>query len=154
MKIQIVEGDLLEQPVEVIVNAWNRNIIPWWLLIPQGVSGAIKRKAGYVPFWELGKKGPISLGHAVETSAGRLPYKAIIHVAGINMGWRSTEESIRQSVRHALAIACQKNYQSIAFPLIGAGTGGCSVEKTLNLMQDETQRCSYQGKVIIVKYKK
>lgn len=45
--VPIVEtGDLLDQPVEVIVNAWNRNIIPWWLLLPQGVSGAIKRRGG------------------------------------------------------------------------------------------------------------
>ncbi len=36
MDIRIVEGDLLDQDVEVIVNAWNRNIIPWWLLLPQG----------------------------------------------------------------------------------------------------------------------
>lgn len=41
--ITVVEGDLLDQDVEVIVNARNRNIIPWWLLLPQGVSGAIKR---------------------------------------------------------------------------------------------------------------
>jgi hypothetical protein len=32
-RIKIVEGDLLDQDVEVIVNAWNRNIIPWWLLV-------------------------------------------------------------------------------------------------------------------------
>lgn len=44
MKIKVVEGNLLTQPVEVIVNAWNRNFIPWWLLLPQGVSGAIKNK--------------------------------------------------------------------------------------------------------------
>jgi hypothetical protein len=36
MKLHITEGDLLDQPVEVIVNAWNRNLIPWWLLLPQG----------------------------------------------------------------------------------------------------------------------
>jgi O-acetyl-ADP-ribose deacetylase len=35
----LVQGDLLDQDVDVIVNAWNRNIIPWWLLLPQGVSG-------------------------------------------------------------------------------------------------------------------
>ncbi len=46
MTPRIVYGDLLDQPVEVIVNAWNRNVIPWWLLLPQGVSGAIKRRAG------------------------------------------------------------------------------------------------------------
>ena len=43
MNVRIEEGDLLDQPVEAIVNAWNRNTIPWWLLLPQGVSGAIKR---------------------------------------------------------------------------------------------------------------
>ena len=30
-RVTVVEGDLLEQPVDVIVNAWNRNVIPWWL---------------------------------------------------------------------------------------------------------------------------
>jgi O-acetyl-ADP-ribose deacetylase len=75
MKYGIVEGDLLEQKTQAIVNTWNRNIIPWWLLIPQGVSGAIKRKAGLQPFFELGKMGAIPLGHAVATSAGKLAQK-------------------------------------------------------------------------------
>ena len=61
----IVHGDLLEQPVEVIVNPWNRNIIPWWLLLPQGVSGAIKKRGGTAPFKELARHGPIPLGQAV-----------------------------------------------------------------------------------------
>jgi hypothetical protein len=33
-RVVVVEGDLLDQDVDVIVNAWNRNIIPWWLLLP------------------------------------------------------------------------------------------------------------------------
>ena len=96
-----------DQDVEVIVNAWNRNIIPWWLLLPQGVSGAIKRRAGYEPFRELARHGPIPLGGAVETSAGRLPFRAIIHVAGISMFWRSSERAIRGCVRSALGIWSQ-----------------------------------------------
>ncbi len=47
MQLTIRDGDLLDQPVEVIVNAWNRNFIPWRLLLPRGVSGAIKRRGGY-----------------------------------------------------------------------------------------------------------
>ncbi len=31
--VEVTTGDLLELDVEVIVNAWNRNIIPWWLLL-------------------------------------------------------------------------------------------------------------------------
>jgi O-acetyl-ADP-ribose deacetylase (regulator of RNase III) len=46
MNVTVVDGDLFDEDVDVIVNAWNRNIIPWWLLIPQGVSGAIKNR-GY-----------------------------------------------------------------------------------------------------------
>src|SRR5260370_32657388 len=102
--LQIVEGDLLNQPVEIIVNSWNRNIIPWWLLLPQGVSGAIKRRAGLKPFRELGRLGSIPLGGAVLTTAGRLPFKAIIHVAGISMLWRASEYSIRNSVTNAIKI--------------------------------------------------
>lgn len=46
-------------------------------VIAAGVSGAIKRQAGYSPFNELARDGLISLGGAVETTAGRLPFKAI-----------------------------------------------------------------------------
>ena len=76
-------------------------MIPWWLLLPQGVSGAIKRRAGVEPFREVGRMGAIPLGGAVETGAGKLRFKAIIHVAGINLLWRSSEWSVRESIRIA-----------------------------------------------------
>ncbi len=98
MNVSVVDGNLLDQNVDVIVNAWSRNIIPWWLLFAEGVSGAIKKRAGLAPFRELGKRGTTPLGHAVAPSAGKLPFKSIIHVAGINMLWRSSERAIRDSV--------------------------------------------------------
>src|ERR1051326_2773057 len=136
MNVKIVDGDLLDQNVEVIVNAWNRNVFPWWLLFPQGVSRAIKKRAGYAPFRELRKKGSIPLGGAVETGPGRLPFKSIIHVAGISMLWRSSARSIRDSVCNAMALARTKGYSSIAFPLIGAGSGGAREDRVLAIMQD------------------
>ncbi len=149
--IEIIEGDLLDQDVDVIVNAWNRNIIPWWLLLPQGVSGAIKKRAGYGPFRELGKLGPIPLGGAVLTTAGRLPFKAIIHVAGINMWWRSSERSIRASCRSVVALARQHGFQSIAFPLIGAGTGGGRPDAILAMMMQDLAAQQYDGRILIVR---
>jgi O-acetyl-ADP-ribose deacetylase (regulator of RNase III) len=153
MKLIVVDGDLLDEDVEVIVNAWNRNMIPWWLLLPQGVSRAIKMRAGYAPFRELGKLGPIPLGGAVETSAGKLPFKAIIHVAGINMLWRSSERSIRASVASAMKIARARGFGSIAFPLIGAGSGGGKPDAVLAIMQDELAKMDYEGEVRIVRYR-
>lgn len=152
MKLTILEGDLLDQPVEVIVNAWNRNVIPWWLLLPQGVSGAIKRRGGYAPFRELGRMGPIPLGGAAETSAGRLPFRAIIHVAGINLLWRSSETAIREGVHNALEIAGHRGYRSIAFPLIGAGTGGFELQRALDIMQRSANSSGYSGEVRFVRF--
>ena len=152
MKPDLVEGDLLDQPVDVIVNAWNRNIIPWWLLIPQGVSGAIKRQAGLGPFVEVGRLGPIPLGGAVITSAGRLPYKAIIHVAGISMFWRASERSIQGSVRSAMRLVEEHSFGSVAFPLIGGGTGGASQESALNHMLAAFAAITTQAKVVVVKF--
>ena len=152
--LEFVDGDLLSQEVEAIVNAWNRNIIPWWLLLPQGVSGAIKRRAGYTPFRELGRKGPIPLGGAVLTGAGRLPYKAIIHVAGINMLWRSSEVSIRDCVKSALALAKEGGFKSIAFPLIGAGTGGGGEDRVSAIMRSELESSDFEGQVKLVRFRR
>ncbi len=154
MIVEIVKGDILDQQVEVIVNAWNRNIIPWWLLIPQGVSGAIKKRGGYQPFRELARLGPIPVGTAVVTGAGRLPFKAIIHVAGINMLWFSSEKIVRKCVASALTLATEKDFRSIAMPLIGAGTGGLSSDKVLHIMRDEAVSHPYPGKRLLVVYEK
>jgi O-acetyl-ADP-ribose deacetylase (regulator of RNase III) len=153
MDLRLVEGDLLDQDVEVIVNAWNRNLIPWWLLLPQGVSRAIKRHAGTAPFRQVSAQGMIPLGGAVETGAGRLPFKSIIHVAGINLLWRSSEWSIRASVRNAMAIVKRRGYQSVAFPLIGAGLGGGTQEKVQQWMCDELRQIEFAGVVIVVRFR-
>lgn len=149
---RIVRGDLLDQDVEVIVNAWNRNIIPWWLLIPQGVSGAIKRRGGYAPFREVARHGPIPLGEAVLTGAGRLPFKGIIHVAGINMFWLATEASIRGSVRSAMRIVNEKGFISVAFPIVGSGSGNRSQAKALQLMLEELRLLNSSAQVRVVEY--
>ena len=154
VEVAVVEGDLLDQPVDVIVNAWNRNVIPWWFLLPQGVSGAIKRRGGTEPFRELRRHGPIPLGGAVLTSASTLPFKAIIPVAGINLLWRASEQSIRDSVRNALSLAHEKGFRSIAFPLIGAGSGGFDPERAKDVMMDEFVRIDLPLDVTLVVFKK
>lgn len=151
MNYRLVVGDLLDQDVQVIVNPWNRNIIPWWLLLPQGVSGAIKRRAGLAPFRELAKRGPIPLGGAVLTGAGDLPHEAIIHVAGISMFWRSSERSIRGSVRSAVARAQEHGFRSIALPLIGAGTGGGNEETVQALIEEELREAVLDGQALLVR---
>jgi len=151
---QVVDGDLLEQDSEAIVNAWNRNIIPWWLLLPQGVSGAIRRRAGYRPFIEVGRFGAIPLGGAVVTSAGRLPQKAIIHVAGISMWWRASPASIQGAVHSAMALVSKHSFSSVAFPIIGAGTGNYKSAAALDLMLAAFETITSPARVVIVRFNK
>lgn len=154
MSLRIVEGDLLDQEADVIVNAWNRNVIPWWLLLPQGVSGAIKKRAGLQPFRELARFGPIPLGKAVVTSAGKLPYRAIIHVAGINLMWRASKRSISESAKSAIEEARKLEVRSIAFPIIGAGSGGFGPDRAERILVDSLRAFENELEIIVVRFKK
>ncbi|MFC1601528.1 macro domain-containing protein [Candidatus Sumerlaeota bacterium] len=152
MDVEQKYGDLLDQDVDAIVNSWNRNIIPWWLLLPQGVSGAIKRKGGNSPFKEESKYGPIPLGQARLTGAGKLAYKGIIHVAGINMLWCATEYSVTQSVTNAMALAGENGFRSVAFPLIGAGSGNRSEEWSLRIMLAAFKTIESDCRAFLIRY--
>ena len=164
--VELVAGDLLDQEVEVIVNAWNQNFIPHRLLLTQGVSGAIKKRTGSIPFDELRNGGTMRLGEARFTQAPNLKFKGIIHVAGINHLWRSSERSVRLCVQNALELAASNGFCSIAFPAIGAGSSlslgnkreislwGVSTSRSLELIEEEARNSNYQGKIVIVRYAK
>jgi O-acetyl-ADP-ribose deacetylase len=96
----------------------------------------------------------IPLGGAVQTGAGKLPFKAIIHVAGIGFLWTASEHSIRDSVVNAINLAKQNGYCSIAMPLIGAGTGGIREAKTLTIIQQALAGVEFDGEVRIVRYRR
>jgi O-acetyl-ADP-ribose deacetylase len=153
MIVRVVDGDLLEQDVDVIVNAWNRNLFPWWLLLPQGVSGGIKRRGGLAPFRELRRYGVLPLGGAVLTSAGGLPFKGIIHVAGIGLLWTASPKSVALSVRNAMAVARDHEFKSVAFPLIGAGTGALRADTVTELMLETLEECAFDGEVRVIRYR-
>ena len=151
-KLTIVDGDLLRQEVEVIVNPWSRNVIPYWLLWPRGVSGVIRRAAGCQPFRELRRHGRLPLGGAALTTAGRLPFRGIIHVASVGLRWTSSEEAVILSVANALALA-HGRFISLAFPLIGAGTGGMKPERVEAIMEEAIGTADFEGEVRIVRFK-
>ena len=102
---------------------------------------------------ELGKLGPIPLGGAVLTSTGDSPHKAIIHVAGINLLWRASERSIRDSVRNALDLASQHGFRSVAFPLFGGGSGGFDRDQSKSIMIDEITRSNAPLDATLVLFK-
>ena len=130
-------GDITDARVDILVNAWNRNFIPHWLLIPQGVSGALRRKAGTQPFRELRKAGLLPVGGLAETGPGNLEgVDRIFHVAALHATWRSSPTAIRAGAEAVFSRAAELQASSLAIPLLGAGTGGLPPTTSYSLIRE------------------
>ncbi len=131
--VSAIVGDIVEASTDAIVNAANNEL---WM--GAGVAGAIKRAGGDEIEREAMAKGPIRVGEAVATSAGRLPNKAVIHAAA--MGFEdgrsvgASSETVRQATISALDVCNQLGLESIAFPALGAGVGGFDLAKCAEVM--------------------
>ena len=131
-KLLLRRRDITEMDVDAIVNAANTN-----LEFGGGVAGAIRNKGGPAIQEECDKIGPIGLGEAAITTGGDLKAEYVIHAASMHLGGRTSEASLKQSVAHSLRIANEKGLKSIAFPAIGTGIAGFSMQDCAKIMIDE-----------------
>jgi len=131
-KIRIIQGDITEQKVEAIVNAANNKLV-----MGGGVAGAIKRKGGKEIEDEALRKGPIEIGEAVATGAGKLPGRFVIHAATMGMDFKTDEVKIRLSCRNSLKVAEELKVKSVAFPALGCGVGGFPLVAAAKIMAQE-----------------
>ncbi|HIE09697.1 MAG TPA: macro domain-containing protein [Armatimonadetes bacterium] len=135
LEVEIVEGDITEQAVDAIVNAANNEL---WM--GGGVAGAIKRKGGEEIEREAISKGPIEVGSAIETGAGRLKAKYVIHAAVMSGRELKTDgEKIRRATRSALELAERLGVRSLAFPALGTGVGGFPFSECARIMLSEVK---------------
>ncbi|TVT42301.1 O-acetyl-ADP-ribose deacetylase [Amycolatopsis rhizosphaerae] len=121
--IELVQGDITEQRVDVVVNAANSS-----LLGGSGVDGAIHRKGGPEILAECRALragqygGGLKVGHAVATTAGRLPARWVVHTVGPVY---STEEDrsglLADCYRNSLRVATELGAETVAFPAISTG---------------------------------
>src|SRR3979411_49309 len=91
-KVVFQEGDLTEAQVDTIVNAANNELI-----LGSGVAGAIRLKGGPSIQAECNRIGPIHIGEAAITGAGKLAAKHVIHAASMQLGGRATDRSLREA---------------------------------------------------------
>jgi len=116
----VVRGNLLEEPVDAIVNAANGH-----LAHGGGVAGIISRAAGPSLQEEsdrvVAAHGPFPTGAAVATTAGKLPFKAVIHAVGPRYGEGDEEKKLVQALSAAFSLAAERGWQSVSFPAVSAG---------------------------------
>ncbi len=131
-EIKVALGDITEVRADAIVNAANNK-----LLMGGGVAGVIKRKGGRIIEQEALKKAPIKVGGAVETGAGELAVKYVIHAATMGMDFRTDEIKIRDAAASALKLAKELKIKSIVFPALGCGTGGFPLLASAKIIAQE-----------------
>ena len=115
-----MRGNLLEEPVDAIVNAANGH-----LAHGGGVAGIISRGAGPALQEEsdriVRERGPLATGSAAVTTAGTLPFKGVIHAVGPRYGEGDEERKLVAALTAAFACAMQKGWESVSFPAVSSG---------------------------------
>ncbi len=134
LEMKVTKGDITEAKTEAIVNAANSG-----LRMGSGVAGAIKSKGGQEVEADALKKGPIKPGEAIESTAGRLPHKYVIHAAGMGTDLKTSEELVYQTTKNTLILADRLGLRSVAVPAIGTGVGGLDMDKCAENMLKATQ---------------
>ena len=128
-KLEVMDTDVTKLEVDAIANAANTQ-----LAHGGGVAGAINRAGGPDVQRESDAVAPIGLGEAVETGAGQMPARWVIHAATMELGGPTSAEIIERATRSTLANAEQLGCSSIALVAFGTGVGGFPLDEAARIM--------------------
>lgn len=120
-------ADLLIAPVDVIVNPANGA-----LSHGGGVAAQISQQGGDKIQQESDQfikvHGELESGMVAFTSAGILPYEAVLHAVGPRMGEGDEQRKVEQAVSRSLMLCSMHDWHSIAFPAISSGIFAVPIE--------------------------
>jgi O-acetyl-ADP-ribose deacetylase len=134
-EIEVKQADITRLEIDAIANAANTQ-----LRHGGGVAGAISRAGGPAVQAESAERAPIGLGEAVETTAGELPCRWVIHAATMELGGPTSAEIIRSATASTLAKADELGARSIALVAFGTGVGGFPIEEAARIEVEEVRR--------------
>ena len=120
MEIVAQQGDITQVKADAVVNAANS-----LGEMGGGVAGALLRAGGAEVEAEAKSKAPIPVGEAVFTTAGKLPYKGIVHAPTMEKpAQQTTVDKVRNATLAALLCADSYGVKVLAIPGMGTGVGG------------------------------
>jgi O-acetyl-ADP-ribose deacetylase (regulator of RNase III) len=134
-RIEVLDTDITALDVDAIANAANTR-----LLHGGGVAGAISRAGGPAVQAESDEKAPIGLGEAVETTAGDMPSRWVIHAATMELGGATDADIIRRATASTLQKADELGARSLALVAFGTGVGGFPLDEAARIEVEEVRR--------------
>jgi O-acetyl-ADP-ribose deacetylase (regulator of RNase III) len=134
-EIEVMQTDITKLEVDAIANAANTQ-----LRHGGGVAGAISRAGGPEVQAESDRLAPVGLGEAVETSAGEMPSRWVIHAATMELGGPTSAQIIRNATAATLAKADELGVRSLALVAFGTGIGGFPLDEAAQIEVEEVRR--------------
>ena len=135
--LRVAQGDISTYQGDAVVNAANNH-----LRMGIGVAGALLAAGGGTIQDEcdafVRRQGPLQVGEAAITGAGRLGVRFVIHAAAMG-DLPPTPESIRSAVRSSLTLAAEHEITSVAFPVLGSGVGGFPFDEAARILVEEVR---------------
>jgi O-acetyl-ADP-ribose deacetylase (regulator of RNase III) len=129
IELEVLAADVTKLDVDAITNAANTQ-----LKHGGGVAAAISRAGGPQIQRESTEKAPIGLGDAVETTAGDMPARYVIHAATMELGGPTSAEIIARATHSTLSKADELGCHSLALVAFGTGVGGFPLDDAARLM--------------------
>jgi O-acetyl-ADP-ribose deacetylase (regulator of RNase III) len=133
-KVEVLETDITTLEVDAIANAANTQ-----LAHGGGVAGAISRAGGPEVQRESDRRAPIGLGEAVETTAGAMPSRWVIHAATMVLGGPTSADIIRRATAATLWKAEELGARSLALVAFGTGVGGFPLAEAAEIEAEEVR---------------
>jgi O-acetyl-ADP-ribose deacetylase len=129
IEVEVLQADITKLEVDAITNAANT-----LLKHGGGVAAAIARAGGPAVQRESNEKAPIGLGEAVETTAGDMPARYVIHAATMELGGPTSSKIIERATHSTLQKADELGCRSLALVAFGTGVGGFPLDDAARLM--------------------
>jgi len=133
--IEVWQGDITRLEVDAIANAANTE-----LRHGGGVAAAISRAGGPEVQAESDERAPIGLGDAVETTAGEMPARWVLHAATMQLGGPTSAEIIRRATASTLRLADELEAKSLGLVAFGTGVGGFPLDDAARIEVEEVRR--------------
>lgn len=135
IELEVLQADVTTLEVDAISNAANTE-----LKHGGGVAAAIARAGGPQLQRESKQKAPIGLGEAVETTAGDMPARYVIHAATMELGGPTSADIIARATRSTLQRADELGCRSLALVAFGTGVGSFPLADSARLMVDAVRQ--------------
>jgi O-acetyl-ADP-ribose deacetylase len=128
-QLEVMQADVTKLDVDAIANAANTD-----LAHGGGVAAAISRAGGPEVQRQSDERAPIGLGEAVETTAGAMPSRWVIHAATMELGGPTSADIIERATRSTLAKAEELGCRSLGLVAFGTGVGGFPLDEAARTM--------------------